>query len=107
GEIGAGATVTALYEITPVGASGALNDPLRYGAEATATAGAGDEIGFLKLRYKAPDSDTSQLMETPIRTETAYTDLAKAPMDARFAAAVAAFGQKLKGSDHVEISWRE
>jgi Ca-activated chloride channel homolog len=107
GEIGAGTTVTALYEITPVGAAGALNDPLRYGAEATPAAGPDDEIGFLKLRYKAPDSDTSQLMETPIRTETAFATLDAAPDDARFAAAVAAFGQKVKGSDYVDMSWQE
>jgi Ca-activated chloride channel family protein len=107
GEIGAGTTVTALYEITPVGAAGAQNDPLRYGAEATAATGPADEIGYLKLRYKAPDSDTSQLMETPIRTETAFATLDAAPDDARFAAAVAAFGQKLKGSDYVDMSWRE
>ena len=107
GEIGAGTTVTALYEITPVGAAGALNDPLRYGAEATAAAGPADEIGYLKLRYKAPDSDASQLLETPIRTETAFASLDAAPDDARFAAAVAAFGQKLKGSDYVEMGWRE
>jgi Ca-activated chloride channel homolog len=107
GEIGAGTTVTALYEITPVGAPGTLNDPLRYGAEATAATGPADEIGYLKLRYKAPDSDTSQLLETPIRTKTAFASLDAAPDDARFAAAVAAFGQKLKGSDYVEMSWRE
>ncbi len=107
GEIGAGTTVTALYEITPVGAAGALNDPLRYGAEATAAAGPSDEIGFLKLRYKAPGSDTSQLIETPIRAEAAFASLDAAPDDARFAAAVAAFGQKLKGSEYVQMDWRE
>jgi Ca-activated chloride channel family protein len=102
GEIGAGHTVTALYEITPVGSGAELVDPLRYGAgETTAPATAGDdEIGFLKMRYKAPEGTTSQLIETPITPSLAVTDLARASDDARWAAAVAAFAQKLKGSNY-------
>src|SRR5690606_40247893 len=64
GEIGAGHQVTALYEITPVGSAARLSDPLRYG-EAPAAADAA-ELGYLKLRYKAPGEATSQLIETPI-----------------------------------------
>lgn len=103
GDIGAGHTVTALYEITPVGARGSV-DPLRYGEAEAVPAGGSDEYGFLKLRYKAPDAEVSQLIETPIPAgETA----ALAGDDA-FAAAVAAFGQKLRGSDHLAaMSWEE
>src|SRR6187549_719020 len=62
GEIGAGHDVTALYEIALVGSGGERNDALRYGARAnalgagarTAAAGRDDELGFLRLRYKAP-----------------------------------------------------
>lgn len=117
GEIGAGTTVTALYEITPVGSGAELNDPLRY--EAGGTAGAtpveatpmmpttADEIGFLKLRYKLPDGDTSTLVEQPITRADAVNELAQADDDSRFAAAVAAFGQKLKGSNYGEMSWND
>lgn len=105
GDIGAGTTVTALYEITPVGSGAELNDPLRYETSKPAVATAADEIGFLKMRYKQPDSDTSQLIETPISTGIAAPSLDAASDDARFAAAVAAFGQKLKGSNYGEMSW--
>ncbi len=109
GEIGAGTTVTALYEITPVGSGGALNDPLRYeqGGTSAAPAVAANEIGYLKLRYKLPDGDISTLVEQPIGQDLVLGDLDDASADARFAAAVAAFGQKLKGSNYGELSWNE
>ncbi|WP_374627629.1 von Willebrand factor type A domain-containing protein [Devosia sp.] len=106
GEIGAGTTVTALYEITPVGSGAELNDPLRYESDAAVPAAeVGTEIGFLKMRYKLPDGDTSRLTELPIGKDLAVKELAQASEDARFAAAVAAFGQKLKGSNYGEMSW--
>ena len=107
GDIGAGTTVTALYEITLVGSGGELNDPLRYGDAETPAAGNGTEIGFLKMRYKLPDGETSRLIEQPIGEDLAVKELSRAPDDARFAAAVAAFGQKLKGSNYGEMSWDE
>jgi len=91
GEIGAGLQVTAIYEITPVGSDAILNDPLRYGT-AAATGEAADELGFLRLRWKAPGEEASQLIETPI------TGREPATADARFAAAIAGFGQLLQGS---------
>jgi Ca-activated chloride channel family protein len=94
GDIGAGHQVTALYEITPTGSPAVLNDPLRYG-QADAVSGNGDELGFLRLRYKAPGADTSQLIETPIAA-----DLQSLP-DAAFATAVAGFGQLLRNSDYL------
>ena len=98
GDIGAGHTVTALYEITPLGSSAQLNAPLRYGSEAAPEAGDSGEIGYLKLRYKQPEASESQLIELPITEDLAAVSLAAASDDSRFAAAVAAFGQKLKGS---------
>jgi|TARA_A100001391_G_scaffold51156_2_gene31173 Ca-activated chloride channel family protein len=105
GDIGAGHTVTAIYEITPVGARGSV-DPLRYGDEAVAAPNNGsDELGFLKLRYKAPDGDVSELIETPISFDG---DGAMTSDDLDFATAVAAFGQKLKGSTHLRaMDWSE
>ncbi|WP_417308383.1 YfbK domain-containing protein [Devosia sp.] len=98
GDIGAGHTVTALYEITPVGSSAQLNAPLRYGTEVAPEADDNGEIGYLKLRYKQPEASESQLIEMPIAEDIAAASLAAASDDSRFAAAVAAFGQKLKGS---------
>jgi len=94
GELGAGHSVTALYEITPVGSPARMTDPLRYAAEDTAT-GDPDELGFLRLRYKAPGAEDSQLIETPIRAGGTPDD------DARFAAAISGFGQLLRGSDYL------
>ncbi len=108
GDVGAGTSVTALYEITPVGAKSQQIDPLRYGdmpPQPAGLAGPDAELGFLKLRYKLPDGATSQLIEVPIKHDSAATSLDSAPDDARFAAAVAAFGQKLKGSAYGEMSW--
>ncbi len=59
GEIGAGHTVTALYEVTPVGSGAVLNGPLRYG-EAEAVSDGSDELGFLRLRYKRPGEAQSR-----------------------------------------------
>ena len=108
GEIGAGHTVTALYEITPVGSGAELNDPLRYGNATSNEVAADDEIGFLKMRYKTPEGEVSKLITTPIGKDLAVGDIAKAGTDQRFAAAVAAFGQKLKGSNYGEaMSWQQ
>ena len=108
GDIGAGHTVTALYEITPVGSGGALVDSLRYGGQGTPStaAGSSDEIGFLKMRYKLPDEESSQLIDAPIGQDLAVSEIVQASDDARWAAAVAAFGQKLKGSNYGgEMGW--
>ena len=110
GDVGAGTTVTALYEITPVGSGAELNDPLRYetdAAAATPDASAATEFGFLKLRYKEPNSATSKLIEVPIGKDLAVSSLDAASADDRWAAAVAAFGQKLKGSNYGEMSWAD
>jgi Ca-activated chloride channel homolog len=90
GEIGAGRQVTAIYEVTAPGSDALLNDPLRYGA--APAEGAADELGFLRLRWKAPGEDVSTLVETPI------TGTEGASAETRFAAAVAGFGQLLQGS---------
>jgi Ca-activated chloride channel family protein len=108
GDVGAGTTVTALYEITPKGSGGELVDPLRYGnGEAQQSSGSGDELAFLKLRYKLPGETASKLMETPVTQSLAVDDIAKAFDDMRFAAAVAAFGQSLKDSAYGTMPFAE
>lgn len=95
GEIGAGHTVTAIYEITPVGSPAIKNDALRY-QTATADQGSPDEYGFLKLRYKALGVSKSTLITTAI---PAASD--NPSQEAKFAASIAGFGQLLTKSKYL------
>lgn len=88
GELGAGHSVTAIYEVTPVGSPAQLSDPLRY--QPSTVTETSDEIGYVKLRYKDPGATTSQLIETPI------IGAGIPGTDASFAAAIAGFGQLLR-----------
>ena len=99
GEIGAGHTVTAIYEVTPTGSGAERVAPLRYRRGVAAEAGAGfdGELAFVKIRYKLPDADTSILITRPVTLADGHESVAAAPPDARFAAAVAGFGQLLRG----------
>ncbi|MBD9636405.1 VWA domain-containing protein [Ensifer sp. ENS07] len=100
GDIGSGHSVTAIYEVTPKGSPAVLNDDLRYAeaeksvAEVSPNSG---ELAFLKIRYKKPDGDKSELITTPVTEANAVPSLAEASNDVRFSVAVAAFGQKLAG----------
>jgi len=112
GEIGAGHTVTALYEIVPAGMTppGPSVDPLRYRegtndaraalpAPAPVPDGVQAEMLTLKLRYKEPGGSTSKLLTFHLKDSD--TQLASASSDFKFAAAVASFGQMLRQSPHV------
>jgi Ca-activated chloride channel family protein len=101
GEIGAGANVTALYEITPAGSAAARIDPLRYGSGTNAmpATGNGNELAFLRLRYKLPGQSHSRLIERPI---TAADVHAHASDRLRFAAAAGAFAEALRGGSHLD-----
>jgi Ca-activated chloride channel family protein len=96
GEIGAGHDVTALYEIALVGSGGERSDPLRYGERAVA--GHADELGLLKLRYKQPGGERSRLIEAPLARGAVR---AEASERLRFAAAVAAYADLLRGGGNV------
>jgi len=102
GDIGSGHTVTAIYEVTPVGSQAKMIDDLRYG-EASHGQGVAnaDEYAFVKIRYKAPGEGTSKLIETPVTQANAVASFDAANEDQRFSVAVAAFGQKLRGTDAV------
>lgn len=98
GDIGAGHNVTALYEITPAGSPGQQVDDLRYQSERPATTRDNSgEYGFLKIRYKLPDSDSSALISAAITKASEVSSVGQAPQSTRFAAAVAGFGQILRG----------
>jgi len=110
GDVGSGQTVTALYEIVPVGGPRALGD-LRYSTPVPAPVIAyrcagpkcGDlsgELGFVKIRYKLPKSDTSALISTPINKAVEFARFEDAPQDARFATSVAAFAELLRGGKY-------
>ncbi|HEU0100453.1 MAG TPA: VWA domain-containing protein [Allosphingosinicella sp.] len=97
GEVGSGQSVTALYEIVPVGGPRAVGD-LRYAPTARhRVAAPNGEYGFVKIRYKLPKSSTSRLISTPIDRSSEARRFADAPLDARFAAGVAAFAELLRG----------
>ncbi len=93
GDIGAGAAVTAIYEVTAPGSPALLNDPLRYGAAKTPEGSA--ELGYLRLRSVAPGGTGSSLQETAIVPGMPVTD------ETRFAAAIAGFGQLLTGAKYL------
>ena len=101
GELGAGHTVTALYEIVPVGASlegtGGDLDDLKYQTVRPRSGVNSDEWLTVQLRYKEPDGTTSRLLTHPVRVRRPS---AEPSGDFRFAAAVAAFGLVLRESEY-------
>lgn len=99
GEVGSGQSVTAIYEIVPVGGPLA-NGTLRYASEIAAPASRDGELGYVKIRYKLPKSDTSRLISTPIEARSAVARFQDAPREARFATAVAGFAELLRGGKH-------
>lgn len=102
GDIGAGHNVTALYEIALTGSGGERIDALRYGDAPKARRGKGDELAFLRLRYKRPQDGmdaASHLIETPIPARSIESS-AQTSSAFRLAAAVAAYGQLLRGGTY-------
>jgi Ca-activated chloride channel family protein len=103
GELGSGHTVTALYEVIPVGVKDSFLkkvDDLKYQKNKTALSKASDngEIMNIKLRYKQPDGDVSKLIEHPVfDTQLALTATSN---NFRFAASVAEFGMLLRNSEY-------
>ena len=105
GEIGAGHTVTALYEVVPAGAplpgDTPAVDALKYQktkseAQSSEPGAQGQELLTVKIRYKEPTGDVSRLLEFPLRDAGARFE--DASQDFKFAAAVAAFGMALRDS---------
>ncbi len=102
GEIGAGHTVTALYELVPPGAEKAAMDGLKYQpedkAKAVVPADLKKERLTVKLRYKEPTGDTSKLLEFPLNDSGHKWE--QSSVDFRWAASVASFGMILRDSPH-------
>ena len=103
GELGSGHTVTALYEIIPVGVESEFDkiDELRYQkTEIAPAATRTKELMTIKLRYKKPDEDVSKLIVHPLLDNN--TTLAKTSDNFRWSASVAAFGMLLRESEYVK-----
>lgn len=99
GDVGAGHSVTVLYEWVPRGGKGHV-DPLRYqpAPPAAQSNGKGQELAWIKLRYKQPGQAASRLVEFPIARPARLLAIEQSDAEMRFAAAVAAWGQWLRGS---------
>jgi Ca-activated chloride channel homolog len=104
GDIGAGHSVTALYEISLAQDAMRIDD-LRYGNNTERkqpAIKAGDELAFVKFRYKLPNEEQSRLIDQPITKQQITATLDKTSESFRFSAAVAAFGQSLRGGKYME-----
>jgi Ca-activated chloride channel homolog len=103
GDVGAGHTVTAIYEIAPAGSGASMVDPLRFGRNKEKAAGESradsNLYGFLKIRYKLPDGHESKLLEQPIGKEMPAADAA-IKRDVQFSTSVAGFAQLLRGGTY-------
>ena len=97
GDIGAGHTVTALYEIVLADSEGQRIPALRYGTADPTPATNRDELALVKLRYKSPGEKRSVELTRVIPAADHSQTLATASDDLRFAASVAGFGQLLQG----------
>jgi Ca-activated chloride channel family protein len=106
GELGSGHTVTALYEIIPVGVKDDFSksvDPLKYQTnDNKIVSNNSNEIMTIKLRYKKPDEDISKLITHPVMDDHIAVD--RTSNNFRFSAAVAEFGLLLRNSDYKQQS---
>ncbi len=105
GEIGAGHSVTAIYELTLADAKRPWNDPLRYGDNSSGNTNDSDktnELGLLKIRYKLPDQQNSRLLEFPIDKQRITRQLNQTSDSFRFASAVAGFAELLRQSPYLQ-----
>jgi Ca-activated chloride channel family protein len=100
--------VTAIYEITPVGGP-TFTEPLRYQDRAEPAPSTANELAFLRIRYKLPGEDQSRLIERPITQRDFVQSIDAAPEYARFATAVAGYGQLLRGDPYLSqgYGWDE
>ncbi|MDR5810454.1 VWA domain-containing protein [Caballeronia sp. LZ019] len=97
GDIGAGKRVTVLYELTLKGQQPSI-DPSRYQADKRDSGSHGSELAYLKLRWKSPAGSRSNLVSLPLDETALRASFDSASSETRFLAAVAAYGQKLRGN---------
>jgi Ca-activated chloride channel family protein len=108
GELGAGHSIVALYELSLVGAPGRRLPALRYAnvdaAESNDVEGVshGDEFALVKMRFKRPGAQASNRIDHIVDRSAYRSQMDEADDDFRFAAAVAAFAQRLRGGDFLD-----
>lgn len=108
GELGAGHSVTALYEVIPVGVESSFIplDDLKYQQTAKQKlSGNTSDLMTVKLRYKKPDEDTSIYLDTVIKNQS--VSLNRTSENFRWSAAVAGFGMLLRGTDYAELNYND
>jgi Ca-activated chloride channel family protein len=108
GDIGAGHSVTALYEVVPAGVDvpSAKVDALKYQQTSAKAAQGSGELMTVKVRYKAPSDSKSKLLERAVKGTAG--ELSKMPSDFRWAAAIAGFGMMLRDSPHrANLTWKQ
>ncbi len=106
GELGSGDTVTALYEIIPVGVKSKYLkdiDSLKYTKQTNQNFT--DEMLTVKFRYKEPDGDVSKLIVKTVKDEN--KSIESANEDLKFSAAVALFGMQLRDSEFINTKKKE
>lgn len=114
GDLGMGKRVTVLYELELVGSTPSA-DPLRYAPTVTGDKPSAltadiktDELAYLKIRWKEPGTEKSELVETPLQAAALRASFDEAGAGLRFFAAVAAYGQKLRTNPNLtDTSWGE
>ncbi|MBB1310626.1 VWA domain-containing protein [Pseudoalteromonas sp. SR41-8] len=100
-ELGAGHSVTALYEITLANSDHKQIYELRYQSKEDKKLATSNELAFVKVRYKQPDAEQSKLITQAVATPKGELPLSQASQDFKFAAAVAGFAQLLKGAKYI------
>jgi len=104
GDIGAGHSLTAIYELTLTNAQKPWNDPLRYtdSPEKKAITINSNELGLLKIRYKLPNQTTSQLLKFPVNKNEMNNNINSTSEAFRFASSVAGFSELLRRSQYIK-----
>ncbi len=100
GEIGAGHTVTAFYEVTLKSSDKNQIDSLRYQEKQLISDQKSNELAFVKIRYKNPDQETSKLISQPVYVSNIHSTVKQTTSDFKFASSVIGFGELLKGGQY-------
>jgi Ca-activated chloride channel family protein len=101
GEVGSGHSVTALFELVSTENGRPWSDPLRYQQPPLTSASAGTEFANVKIRYKLPGQQTSELIERPVTVSNLRPSITRSAEATRWAAAVAGFAGILKNDPNI------
>jgi Ca-activated chloride channel family protein len=105
GDLGAGQTVTALYELALAGSNAVVSDPLRYGGATATVDDHPSELGLLRIRFKPGEEQASRVISVPITDDQMVSSAEKAPADLLVATAAGWFGEMLRKSPYTPVGW--